>query len=187
MVKTIETGRPPKYKPLFADKARKFCEHGATDQDLADMFGVNVRTIYKWKLQHEAFGQALSVGKAPIDMQVERSLVGRAIGYEFDKQETQVVRERVFNKQTKRYTTVETKRTTVIGKTHVPADTTAAIFWLKNRKPKEWRDRIEGAAGEVHIHFPAEIAMMLAIDTGKAKLIEGQVVPAATPEKVEAK
>ena len=119
-------GRPTDYRPEYAEEARKLCILGATDIDLADFFAVSDRTIYRWQIAHEEFCQALKAGKAEADERVEQSLYHKAVGYTFDS-------EKVFQHQGSivRATTRE----------HVPPSDTAAIFWLKNRRPAEWRDR----------------------------------------------
>lgn len=121
-------GRPPKYKATFADQARKLCLLGATDEDLADFFEVSVRTVIRWKSEHAEFCHALKVAKEEADNRVERSLYQRAVGYSYDS-------EKVFNYQG------EVVRAAT--REHCPPDTTAQIFWLKNRKPAEWRDKVE--------------------------------------------
>lgn len=118
-------GRPSSYRPEFAKDAEKLCALGATDIDLADFFEVSDRTIYRWAAEHTAFCQALKAGKAVADERVERSLYHKAVGYTFDS-------EKVFQHQGE---IVRTKT-----REHVAPDTTAAIFWLKNRKSAEWRD-----------------------------------------------
>lgn len=121
------TGRPPKYNPELAKQAEKLCALGATDEDLADFFGVSIRTIARWKAAHEEFCQALKVGKADADDRVERSLYQKAVGYTFDGEKVFQFQGEVVRAKTRE---------------HVPPDTTAAIFWLKNRRPEEWRDKV---------------------------------------------
>lgn len=118
-------GRPSGFKPEFVAQAEKLCKLGATDVELADFFEVSDRTIYRWQTQFPEFCQALKAGKENSDERVERSLYHKAVGYTFDS-------EKVFQFQG------EIVRTAT--REHVPPDTTAAIFWLKNRKPEEWRD-----------------------------------------------
>lgn len=124
----MSAGRPTDYKPEFAEQAKKLCEIGATDIELADFFGVDVRTIYNWKHSHAEFFQAVCVGKDALDARVERSLYQRAVGYTFES-------EKVFNYQGEivRAPTRE----------HVPPDPGAALNWLKNRQPDKWRDKQE--------------------------------------------
>jgi len=123
-------GRPSDFKPEFIDQAKKACELGATDADLAEFFKVDVRTIYRWKHEHPDFCQALKHGKDVADQMVEQSLFRKATGYSH-------AATKIFQ--------YEGAPVTVDYTEHTPPDTTACIFWLKNRKPKEWRDRIEHA------------------------------------------
>ena len=91
------------------------------------MFDVSLSAIEKWKRQREDFRNALKVGKAEADNRVERSLYERANSYNYEAV-------KIFmpaNREKPVYAPyVE----------HVPPDVTACIFWLKNRKPSEWRD-----------------------------------------------
>jgi hypothetical protein len=121
-------GRPSSYRPAFAKQAAKVCRLGATDIELADFFDVAPSTITKWKTTHKEFSASLKAAKAPADDRVERSLYARAIGYTHDAEE-------IFCK--------DGKVTRVPVRKHVPPDTTACIFWLKNRRKTEWRDKHE--------------------------------------------
>lgn len=123
-----DTGRPSLFKPEFIELARQQCEEGATDQELADFFEVSVRTLYRWKNSYPEFCQALKAAKAPADERVERSLFERAIGYERDEIDIRVVDGQIVQTPIRKF---------------YPPDTTAAIFWLKNRKPDAWRDKTE--------------------------------------------
>ena len=123
-------GRPSLYKAEYAKQAEKLCALGATDQEIADFFEVDVRTVYRWKHDHEDFCQSLKVGKDVADERVERSLFQRAIGYEQDEV-------KIFmpaNAPQPVYAPYRAK---------IAPDTTAAIFWLKNRRSAEWRDKQE--------------------------------------------
>lgn len=120
-------GRPTGFKPQFVEQARKLCELGATDEDVANFFDVSARTIYRWQTQYEEFCQALKAGKEPADARVERSLFHRAVGYSHEAV-------KIF------MPAGADKPVYAPFVEHVPPDTTAAIFWLKNRKPSEWRD-----------------------------------------------
>jgi len=121
-------GRPPKFKPTFAAQAEKLCALGATDDDLADFFEVSVRTIIRWKSEHAEFCQALNAGKVGADDRVERSLYQRAVGYTYDAIH---------------FSAFQGAVTSTPYREHVPPDTTACIFWLKNRRKEQWRDKQE--------------------------------------------
>jgi transposase-like protein len=122
------TGRPSKYKKEFVEQAVKLCKLGATDIELADFFEVNVATLYRWKNEYPDFCEALKISKAVADDRVERSLFARANGYEHEEVDIRVVSGEIVQ--------------TPIRKFYAP-DTTACIFWLKNRRPEAWRDKVE--------------------------------------------
>jgi hypothetical protein len=121
-------GRPSKYKPEYVEQAQKLCALGATDIEIADFFDVEVRTLYRWKNEHDDFCQALKVAKEVADQRVERSLFARANGYEHDEVDIRVIQNEIVQTPIRKF---------------YPPDTTAAIFWLKNRNPGQWRDKVE--------------------------------------------
>ncbi len=158
-------GRPPKYKPEFAEQAEKLCALGATDADLADFFKVSVRSVERWKSEHDDFCRALKVAKEVADQLVERSLYQRAVGYETDAV-------KIFQ--------YEGKEVIVPYREQIQPDTTAAIFWLKNRKPEQWRDVKDVNGNHKHNHsaeplspFAEHLAQMLG--TGTEGETEGSV------------
>lgn len=123
-------GRPTSFKPEYCDQASKLCLLGATDAEIADFFEVDVRTIYRWQNSHPEFCQALKVAKSQADERVERSLYHRATGYTHDA--------------VKIFMPAGAKEPVYAPyREHVPPDTTAMIFWLKNRRPEQWRDKTE--------------------------------------------
>ena len=121
-------GRPTKYQDEYAEQARKLCLLGATDQEMADFFEVEVRTIYRWKAEHDEFCQSVKAGKDVADERVERSLYQKAVGYEQDDV-------KIFMPASSPVPVYAPFRA------KIAPDTTAAIFWLKNRRAAEWRDR----------------------------------------------
>lgn len=159
-------GRPPKYKPTFAGQAAKLCALGATDADLADFFEVSIRTIERWRGEHEDFCRAVKEAKETADARVERSLYQRALGYSHDAVKIMQNAGEIVRAEYRE---------------HYPPDTTAAIFWLKNRKPEEWRDKIQnehtgkdGAPIEVEAKPPREVAKMILTLLQKAHSDEGK-------------
>ena len=119
-------GRPTKYRAVFNDQARKLCLLGATDQELANFFEVDVATVNRWKIEHKGFCESLKRGKMEADAIVADKLFKRATGYTHADVDIKVIRGKI--------------RITKLQK-HYPPDTTAAIFWLKNRQKENWRDR----------------------------------------------
>lgn len=128
-----ERGRPTDYRPEFVEQAVRLAELGATDEEIADFFDVSVRTLYRWRNAHEDFCQALKAGKEPADARVERSLFERSTGYRYVEQ--QAIKVKV-SQYEERVEIVEVER-------FAPPETTAMIFWLKNRRTGAWRDRQE--------------------------------------------
>jgi hypothetical protein len=164
-------GRPSRYKPEYAGLAAKLCELGATDEDIAEAFGVALRSIYRWKAEYPEFCHALKVGKGKPDDRVERSLYLRAVGYSYDATKIAVYRGR---------------SVIVPYREHVPPDTTAAIFWLKNRRADEWREVAKPRDKPVGMPLPkieaasdlnlAASALVDAVANGVVTLLEAQAI-----------
>lgn len=108
---------------------------GLTDEQIANNLGINVATLYRYKKQHSEFCESLKKGKEVIDFEVENALLKRALGYNY----TEKTYETNYNETLGRYVKTLTKEVTK----QVSPDTTALIFWLKNRKPEKWRDKID--------------------------------------------
>ena len=116
---------------------------GLTDELICQKIGIGTRTFYEWMERFPQIAQAIKRGKAPVDIQVENALLKRALGYEYDEivQEVEQIPygkpdENGERKIIERVKT-KTKRITVLP------DVTAQIFWLKNRRPERWRDKVE--------------------------------------------
>ncbi|MFQ0999781.1 hypothetical protein [Gilliamella sp. BG6] len=120
--------RPTNYREEYAEQARKLCLLGYTDKQLADFFNVSEQTINTWKTKHPQFLESIKKGKEIADVNVVESLYKRAIGIEYEEVELK--------------TDGANKSKRVIKKL-IPPDTTAQIFWLKNRQPQKWRDKQE--------------------------------------------
>lgn len=100
-----------------------FARDGLIDEDISKKMGVARSTLAKWKTLYPAIATALSKGKEVVDMQVENALLKRAMGYKSE--------EIIYKNGTEFQRVVK----------DVPPDTTAQIFWLKNRRPDKWRDK----------------------------------------------
>jgi len=120
-------GRPTKYRTEFARIAGVMTELGAIRDDLARAFDVDVSTIEEWLRVLPVFARAIKDARVLADTAVERSLYKRAIG-------SSVKTQRGFQHRG--------APVVVDVVEHHPPEVAAAIFWLKNRKPAEWRDKI---------------------------------------------
>lgn len=123
-----QRGRPSKFGAVDLDQVRMVASKGWTDDEMAAFFKVDRATWYRWKATHEDFCDALKAWKEQADARVERSLYERALGYSHPE-------DKIFNDGGDPLIVPTTK--------HYPPDTTAAIFWLKNRQPESWRDKNE--------------------------------------------
>ena len=121
-------GRDTSYKPEYAEMARKIALLGCTDAELADILGVCETTINAWKKKYEDFSEALKKGKVLADANVADRLYKKATGYEHESV-------KIFNNNGEEMIVPFTEK--------FAPDTTAAIFWLKNRRRGQWRDRQE--------------------------------------------
>lgn len=103
---------------------------GLTDEQIAHNMGICRDTLIEWKKKFPDISDALKRGKEVVDIEVENALLKRALGYDYTEERVEVSKEN--GKKT-----VKTTQTVK----HVPPDTTAQIFWLKNRRPDRWRDK----------------------------------------------
>ena len=128
---TRPTAGPPSYREEHAETARKLCLLlGATDEELAGFFEVPVAELRGWLAGVPAFAAAVRAGRDLADAEVADRLYRRALGFSHDAV-------RIFADREVPY--VE----------HYPPDTAACIFWLKSRRPAQWRDRPDrDAAGD---------------------------------------
>ena len=121
-----------------------WARNGLTDEQIAHNMGISKATLYNYKRDHLDILEALKKGKEVVDIQVENALLKRALGYQYKEVKTE------------EYETEDGpgKRVTTTVKEVAP-DTTAQIFWLKNRKPDVWRDKqnVE-LSGEIKTNNP---------------------------------
>ncbi len=123
-------GRPSKYKDEYCEQAEKLARLGATDKEMADFFGVTEQTLNNWKTDKDGnetpFFESLKRGKLEADARVADSLYHRALGYSCREDKVFLVdKEPLIVPMIKQY----------------PPDSTACFFWLKNRRPNEWREK----------------------------------------------
>lgn len=102
---------------------------GLTDEQIAKNIGINRTTLYDWKKKEVNIADALKRGKEVIDFEVENALLKKALGYTITIKEEKLDKDGFVH--------------TLEKDVHIPPDTTAQIFWLKNRKPNNWKDRVE--------------------------------------------
>lgn len=127
-VKTV-MGRPSKYRAAYADQVRKLALLGLTDRGMANFFCISESTLNLWKKEHSDFSESLKSGKEDADARIAAAMYHSALGggtVTELKEETDEDGKVVYRKTVK----------------ELPANVSAQIFWLKNRQPRLWREKI---------------------------------------------
>lgn len=133
-----KVGRPSKYdKDYHPKKVVGYCLLGLTDEQIAGVFDIAVSTLYEWKKEYPEFSEAIKSGKEEADVKIAASLYKRALGGKEKVQKAFKLRETINGVGSKERIEV------VEEEIFIPSDTGAAIFWLKNRHPDQWRDKKE--------------------------------------------
>lgn len=127
-----------KYTEDFPKLVEMYMREGMIEADAAKKLGISVQTFEDYKKRYPEFMEALKKGKAPVDFEVENALLKRALGYEYIERKEVYVEDAGVG-EVDGGASRTTKEVTETIKAVAP-DVTAAIFWLKNRKPKRWRD-----------------------------------------------
>lgn len=99
--------------PENKTRIRGWCLDGLIDKQIYKNMGISRTTFYKWKSENSEFADLLKRGKEIADREVENALFKSATGF--------------IGPDDKYY----------------PPNTTAQIFWLKNRKKDDWKDKRE--------------------------------------------
>lgn len=110
-------------------KLEAWARDGLTEADIAHNIGISTQSLWDWKNKHPDVLAALKKGKEVADIRVENALYKRAIGYDTIEEKTIVGADGVVSQTIKQVK-------------HIAPDTTAQIFWLKNRRPELWRDKV---------------------------------------------
>ena len=118
-------GRPTSFHPDMSEQAHNYCLLGATNDELAEFFGMSPRTIDNWIAQRSGFAEAVKTGRVIADARVARAIYTRAVGYE-----RKVEREVILRGELK----------PVASTVHYPPNVQACIFWLRNRRRRTWRE-----------------------------------------------
>lgn len=126
-------GAQPKFNPKYhLDWAWSLYSRGAIDAEVAEAFGVSVRTIHRWKNDYPEFAEVAQTSKEIADAKVEKSLFKLATGFKYSTTDKEILFDKDGNQKPAKIKVTEHE---------VPPDTGAVCFWLKNRRPDEWRDK----------------------------------------------
>jgi hypothetical protein len=121
-------GRPTKFHKGLMPILKTLYRKGCTDAEVAESLEINAGTLYNWKKQHPEFFKTISDWKDSADSEIERSLFERAHGYSHPE-------------STPKWIDGHWEYSSMVK--HYPPDATSMIFWLKNRQPTKWRDKLD--------------------------------------------
>lgn len=113
---------------------------GLTDEQIAKEIGISRSTLSEWKKKHEKIAAALSTGKEIADRMVENSLYEMTQGKMLKVKKAFKVKKTSYDAQGRKVEAEELQ--TIEEDYYVEPDIKAIMFWLKNRKPEAWRDKI---------------------------------------------
>ena len=164
-------GRPSGFSPDIIGKVEALCEAGATDDEIADFLDISTRTLLRWKHAYPDFCRALTTGKQYSDERTQRSLYHKANGFYVTEQQAFKVKLPEGGEELK---VIEVQK-------FIPPDTTAQIFWLKNRRKEVWRDRHEVDAS-LSVSTQSNFDVRLLSDEQREML--RQLLEAATPKMI---
>lgn len=125
-----QRGRPTLYRPEHPDLARRLCQLGGTNDELATFFEVSRSTIDEWLRVHPEFAEAVRKGRDIIDMAVADKLLSRALGYTHEG---------------RKYVLHRGEEKELRHVVHYPPDVQACVFWLRNRRRRHWQERAQPA------------------------------------------
>ncbi|MEK3993690.1 helix-turn-helix domain-containing protein [Psychrobacillus sp. FSL K6-2365] len=138
---------------------------GLTNEQIAHNIGVTRKTLQEWITKYSDISDTLKRGKEVIDFEVENAMLKRALGYEYSERKYAQVEmseeehyalkkvtvnrykmenpEATFEEIKLAELQVSKYKSVLVEEKikDVAPDTTAQIFWLKNRKPDKWRDK----------------------------------------------
>jgi hypothetical protein len=140
---TKQKGRPSKFNSIDSKQVEALASRGWTDAEMSSFFGVSEVTWNAWKKKHPEFLKSLKDWKLEADDRVERSLFERACGYSHKE-------DKIFKPAGEKPTIVPTIK-------HYAPDSTACIFWLKNRKRDQWRDKPDDVQEDEHGQAPVAV------------------------------
>jgi len=137
--KTSNAGAPSKYKEEYNEQVYKLCLLGATDKDIADFFDVCEATINNWKIDYPEFLESIKKGKKIADIHIASKLFNKAEGAIVKTQQAFKKKKVYWDNNGKR---CEEEEIEIVDlEQEQPPDSTALIFWLKNRNPEFWKDK----------------------------------------------
>lgn len=124
-------------------KLGQWAADGATDAEIAAKIGISRKTLYEWAKKFPQLGKALERGRKRSNDEVEAALYKKCLGYTVKVKKTFKLRRVEYDEATGRKVGEREELVTGEDEVHVPADVGAQKFWLTNREPERWSNKVE--------------------------------------------
>lgn len=122
-------------------KIQGWARDGLIDKEIAHNIGIGYSTLREWKNVYPEIGEALRKGKEVVDRIVENALYKSAIGFMQKIKKPVRIKEVEYDPKTGKKVRESEKWVQVEEEIYIAPQVTAQIFWLKNRKPDQWREK----------------------------------------------
>lgn len=114
---------------------------GLVIDQIAENLGISKTTLYSYMKKYPELSERLKKGKEISDYQVENELFKKAVGFTRKEKRPVKIKEVEYSegkrvKETERIEMVEEE-------VYYPPELGAQVFWLKNRRPDKWKDKVE--------------------------------------------
>ncbi len=114
-----------KFDPIYAEMIVEYSSEGKTEKEIADILGVDRRTIQRWKAKFDNLSRTIKAAKKLANDRVKLSLYQRATGYDYFEEKGFI------HPKTGEFMVENIHR-------HAPPDVHAALTWLRFRDPENW-------------------------------------------------
>lgn len=122
-------------------KIQGWARDGLIDKQIARNMSIALATLKTWKVRFPEIAEALRKGKEVVDREVENALFKSALGFMQKVKKPVRIREVEYDPKSGKKIRESEKWVQVEEEIYVPPQVTAQIFWLKNRKPDQWREK----------------------------------------------
>lgn len=143
-------------KPENLEKLKEWGKLGLFDKQIAHNMGISIASLYRYKKDYPEIQEAINEGKEVVDLEVENALLKKCFGYKVPVMKCFKIKNVVYNENGKKIQETE-EIVEREEETYIPADTTAQIFWLKNRQAKKWREKVEVEANTEELNKVTEL------------------------------
>lgn len=124
-------------------KLQGYARDGMVDRELAEAMGISRTTLNKWKAKFPQMAAVLRCGKEVADRKVENSLFEKCTGKTVTLKKPMKIKRTEYDPKTGKKISEHEEIVEADTEEYIPADTKAITFWLINRKPEAWRNKVE--------------------------------------------